>query len=160
MGTFPLHITHLFVCRFGILHRIITDNGPQFRVPVLKSFYEDYGIQLALASIYAPQMNDQAESANKIILWGLKNCVLAAQINWVDELNKLLWSCWTTPSLATRETPFSLSYGIEAVIPIEIGMPSPRIVQFDDLIKEQNLKESIVLIEETRDVAWMWNIVY
>ncbi|GKV49205.1 hypothetical protein SLEP1_g55968 [Rubroshorea leprosula] len=110
-----------FVYRFGIPKRIITDNGPQFRAAALRSFCDDYGIELALTSVYAPQSNGQVKSTNKIVLRGLKTRVLAAQSNWVDELNKVLWSCRITPSSATSETPFSLAYGVEAIIPVEVG---------------------------------------
>ncbi|GKV19333.1 hypothetical protein SLEP1_g29611 [Rubroshorea leprosula] len=89
---------NFILCRFGIPKRIIADNGPQFRATALRSFYNDYGIELSLTSVYTPQSNGQAESANKIILRGLKTRVLAAQSNWVDELNKVLWSCRTTPA--------------------------------------------------------------
>ncbi|GKV47147.1 hypothetical protein SLEP1_g54067 [Rubroshorea leprosula] len=111
---------------FGIPKRIIADNGPQFRAAALRSFCNDYGIELALTSVYTPQSNGQAESANKIVLRGLKTRVLAAHSNWVDELNKVLWSCRTTPSSAMGETPFSLAYGAEAVIPVEVGFPSDQ----------------------------------
>ncbi|GKV51633.1 hypothetical protein SLEP1_g58269 [Rubroshorea leprosula] len=114
------------LCRFGIPKQIIADNGPQFRAATLRSFCNDYGIELALTSVYTPQSNGQAESANKIVLRGLKTRVLAAHSNWVDELNKVLWSCRTTPSSATGETPFSLAYKAEAVIPREVGSPSDR----------------------------------
>ncbi|GKV04877.1 hypothetical protein SLEP1_g16974 [Rubroshorea leprosula] len=114
------------LCRFGIPKRINADNGPQFRATALRSLCNDYGIELALTSVYTPQSNGQAESANKIVLRGLKTRVLAAHSNWVDELNKVLWSCRTTPCSATGETPFNLAYGAEAVIPVEIGLPSDR----------------------------------
>ncbi|GKV37206.1 hypothetical protein SLEP1_g45263 [Rubroshorea leprosula] len=79
-----------FVYRFGIPKRIIADNGPQFRAATLSSFCNDYGIELALTSVYTPQSNGQAESANKIFLRGLKTRVLATHSNWVDKLNKVL----------------------------------------------------------------------
>ncbi|GKU95432.1 hypothetical protein SLEP1_g8796 [Rubroshorea leprosula] len=106
------------LCRFDIPMRIITDNGPQFRAMALRSFCDDYNIELTLISVYIPQSNGQAKSANKIILSGLKTRVLAAQSNWVDDLRKVLWSCRTTPNSATGETPFYLAYRTEAVIPV------------------------------------------
>ncbi|GKV20138.1 hypothetical protein SLEP1_g30300 [Rubroshorea leprosula] len=114
------------LCKFGIPKRIIADNGPQFRAAALRSFCNDYGIELALTSVYTPQSNGQAKSANKIVLRGLKMHVLAAYSNWVDELNKVLWSYRTTPSLATGETQFNLAYGAEAVILVEVGLPFGR----------------------------------
>ncbi|GKU96922.1 hypothetical protein SLEP1_g10102 [Rubroshorea leprosula] len=42
------------LCRFGIPKRIIADNGPQFRAAALRSFCNDYGIELSLTSVYTP----------------------------------------------------------------------------------------------------------
>ncbi|GKV11870.1 hypothetical protein SLEP1_g23088 [Rubroshorea leprosula] len=138
---------------FSIPKQIIADNGPQFRATALRSFCNDYGIELALTSVYTPQSNGQAESANKIILRGLKTRVLAAHSNWVDELNKVLWSCRTTPSSAIGETPFSLAYGAEAVIPIEVGLPSDRSDHHDDLNNEQLLTENLDLVAKVDDLV-------
>ncbi|GKV39926.1 hypothetical protein SLEP1_g47620 [Rubroshorea leprosula] len=117
-------------------------------------------IELALTSVYTPQSNGQAESANKIVLRGLKTRVLAAHSNWVDELNKVLWSCHTTPSSATSETPFSLAYETEAVIPVEVGLPSDRAGWHDDLNNEQLLRENLDFVEEVREMSRIRNMAH
>ncbi|GKV27812.1 hypothetical protein SLEP1_g36936 [Rubroshorea leprosula] len=150
----------LSVCKFGIPKRIIADNGPQFRAAALRSFCNDYGIELALTSVYTPQSNGQAESANKIVLRGLKTRVLATHSNWVDELNKVLWSCRTTPSSATGETPFSLAYGAEAVIPVEVGLPYDRVGWHDDLSNEQLLRENLDFLDEIREMSRIRNMAH
>ncbi|GKV02052.1 hypothetical protein SLEP1_g14536 [Rubroshorea leprosula] len=123
------------LCRYSLVTK--------FRAAALRSFCNDYGIELALTSVYTPQSNGQAESANKIVLRGLKARVLATHSNWVDELNKVLWSCRTTPSSATGETPFSLAYGAEAVIPVEVGLPSDRSDRHDNQTHQEALKKEI-----------------
>ena len=40
---------------------------------------------------------------------------------WVEELSHVLWTYWTTPCRLMREIPFSMTYGAEAIIPLEIG---------------------------------------
>ncbi|GKV42983.1 hypothetical protein SLEP1_g50332 [Rubroshorea leprosula] len=148
------------LCRFGVPKRIVADNGPQFRAAALRSFCSDYGIELSLTSVYTPQSNGQAESANKIVLRGLKARVIATRSNWVDELNKVLWSCRTTPSSATGKTPFSLAYGAEAVIPVEVGLPSDRAGRHDDGNNEQLLRENLDLVEEVREMSRMRNMAH
>ncbi|GKV50689.1 hypothetical protein SLEP1_g57387 [Rubroshorea leprosula] len=148
------------LCRFGITKRIIADNGPQFRAAALRSFCNDYGIELSLTSVYTPQSNGQAESANKIVLRGLKTHVLAAQSNWVDELNKVLWSCRTTSSSATGETPFSLAYGVEAVIPVEVELPSEGVGRHNGPHNEQLLRENLDLVEEVREMSRIRNMAH
>ncbi|GKV17775.1 hypothetical protein SLEP1_g28236 [Rubroshorea leprosula] len=145
---------------FSIPKRIIADNGPQFRAAALRSFCNDYGIELALTSVYTPQSNGQAEFANKIVLRGLKTRVLATHTNWVEKLNKVLWSCRTTPSSATGETPFSLAYGAEAIIPVEVGLPSDRLDRHDDQNNEQLLRENLDLVEEIREMSRISNMAH
>ncbi|CAL9222575.1 unnamed protein product, partial [Arabidopsis halleri] len=41
---------------------------------------------------------------------------------WYDELQPVLWAYRTTPRRATGETPFSLVYGMEAVVPAELNV--------------------------------------
>ncbi|CAL8167960.1 unnamed protein product [Prunus armeniaca] len=46
---------------------------------------------------------------------------------WVDELHGLLWAYQTTKRRSAGETPFSLAYEIEAIIPPHITVPSMSI---------------------------------
>jgi len=51
------------VCRFGVPHMIITDNGRQFIDRGLQSFYDDLGIKSITTSVEHPQTNGQAEES-------------------------------------------------------------------------------------------------
>ncbi|MED6139250.1 hypothetical protein PIB30_082047 [Stylosanthes scabra] len=43
-----------------------------------------------------------------------------------------------------RETPFRLTYGVEAIIPVEIGEPSPRLLLGpEDTTAERNLIDDV-----------------
>ena len=54
---------------------------------------------------------------------------------------------------ATRESPFSLAFGAEAVIPAEIGTPTYRVQHFDPVINDELQRQSLDLLEEKRDQA-------
>jgi transposase InsO family protein len=116
------------VCRFGVPNRVITDNGTQFTSQYFQEYCEDIGIQLYFTSVAHPRSNGQVERANAEILKGLKirtYCDLEKHgARWIDELPSVLWGNRTTPSRATRETPFFLVYGAEACLPPEITMGS------------------------------------
>ncbi|KAK1431700.1 hypothetical protein QVD17_08256 [Tagetes erecta] len=45
---------------------------------------------------------------------------------WAEELPYVLWADRTTPKNATGQTPFSLVFGAEAVIPTEMVIPTAR----------------------------------
>ena len=65
----------------------------------------------------------------------------------------MLWAYRTTTRTSTGETPFSLAYGAEAMIPVEVGMPSYRRAYFDPRHNDENLQVSLDLIEELRNSA-------
>ncbi|XP_071708299.1 uncharacterized protein [Rutidosis leptorrhynchoides] len=65
----------------------------------------------------------------------------------------MLWAHRTIPKGATNETPFSLVYGSEAVIPAEINIPTIRIASFDESSNSVELCENINLVEERREMA-------
>ena len=70
-----------------------------------------------------PQGNGQAEAANKTMLSNLKKRLGTYKRGWYDELQPVLWAYRTTPRIANGETPFSLVYGMEAVVPAELSVP-------------------------------------
>ena len=49
-----------------------------------------------------------------------------AKGKWVEELLGVLWAYRTTPERPTGNTPFTLAYNMDAVIPTEIGLPMLR----------------------------------
>ena len=55
--------------------------------------------------------------------------------------------------MSTRETPFSMTYGAEAVIPLETGFPTLRTNSFTPSNNDGLLKKSLDLIEERRENA-------
>lgn len=73
-----------------------------------------------------PQNNGQTEASNKTILDGIKKRLHKKKGKWPGELPLVLWAHRTTPRKSTGETPYSLAYGIEAVIPFEVGLPTKR----------------------------------
>ena len=66
------------------------------------------------------------EAANKTIKENLKKNLEKHKGAWIDELPRVLWAYRTTKRTATGETPFAMAFGVEAVIPVEVGLPSLR----------------------------------
>ncbi|CAN1215297.1 Gag-Pol polyprotein [Linum perenne] len=143
------------VTRFGIPESIICDHGTQFDSQVFKEFCDDLKINLRFASVAYPQANGQAEAANKLILQGLKKRVDGCKGVWVEELDHVLWAHRTAYKTATGETPYTLTYGTEAVLPVEISIPSIRIQEYRDEVNKQELMLNVDMIEERREKAQM-----
>uniref|UniRef100_A0A2N9GKE8 Uncharacterized protein n=1 Tax=Fagus sylvatica TaxID=28930 RepID=A0A2N9GKE8_FAGSY len=113
------------ITRFGIPWAVISDNGTQF----------------------------EAEVSNKVILDGIKKRLEEAKSRWVEELPSVMWTHRTTRRRSTGETPFALAYGVEAVIPLEVGLPTTRTTEFDVEENESSLRKDLNLVEERRDIA-------
>ena len=103
--------------------------------------------------LFRSQGNGQAEATNKAILSGLKKRLDGAKGRWADELPGVLWAYRTTPRRSTGETPFSLAYGAEAVIPAEIDLCSARVAGFNLARNDEMMVESLDRLEECRESA-------
>ena len=69
----------------------------------------------------------------------------------MDELQHVLWTYQTTPCRSIGETPFSMTYGVKTVIPLEIGFPKLRTGLFTQNNNDNLLEKSLDLVEEQRE---------
>ncbi|GKC23795.1 reverse transcriptase domain-containing protein [Tanacetum coccineum] len=127
------------VCRFGRPQIIISDNGKQFAKGTFLVFCKKLKTLQAFTSVYHPQANGQVEVTNIEIVKGMERRLGMAHQAWVDKLPQVLWAHRTTPKSSNGETPFSLVYESEAVIPIEISMETKRVQDFDS---KENKKDA------------------
>jgi len=105
------------------------------------------------ASVEHPQKNGQVESANQVLLRGLKRRLDKAKGTWIEEVPRIVWAYHTTPQSTTKETPFSLVYGSDAMISVEIQKNSQRFQNF--VVEESNeeRKVNLDLLDEVREEA-------
>ncbi|KAK3026891.1 hypothetical protein RJ639_041360 [Escallonia herrerae] len=116
------------ICRFGVPKILITDNGKQFDNSNFRSFCEGLSICLHFTSVAHPQSNGQTENMNRSILQGLKRKLDDAKGAWVDELPK-------------------------ALLPVEVGLPTVRVLQFSEAENEENLRGNLDLLDDVRAQA-------
>ncbi|KAK3003346.1 hypothetical protein RJ639_019863 [Escallonia herrerae] len=147
------------ICRFGVPRALVVDNGKQFDNINFRTFCSNLSIDLRFTSVAHPQSNGQTENMNRGILQGLKKKLNEAKGTWVDELPKVLWAYRTTPHSVTGETPFSLCYGTEAMLPVEIGVPTIQALHFSILINDVGLRANLDLIEEARTQAHVRSVI-
>ncbi|XP_077234682.1 uncharacterized protein LOC143876885 [Tasmannia lanceolata] len=76
---------------------------------------------------------------------------LAIKVLLRDELYHVLWAYRTTPRTPTGESPFNLSFGTEAVIPVDVGTPSARISNFNEQLNGDGLRANLDLLEDARE---------
>ena len=138
---------------FGVPHALISDNGLQFDSKAFRSYCGELGITNRYSTPAYLQGNKQSEAVNKVIVNGLKKRLDDAKGKWVEELPHVLWTYRTTPYRSIGETPFSMTYGAETVIPLETSFPTLRTSSFSPSDNNEHLKKNLDLIEEKRENA-------
>nr|GEV29837.1 hypothetical protein [Tanacetum cinerariifolium] len=86
------------------------------------------------------QSNGHVERANRSLREGIKAHLGEENKNWIEELTHVFWAHRTMIKSSHGDTPFSLTYGTEAVIPAEIGMPTYRITAVDAVHNDEELR--------------------
>ncbi|XP_058216783.1 uncharacterized protein LOC131327654 [Rhododendron vialii] len=141
------------IYRYGVPQAFVSDNGTHFKGRVLELF-EKFGIQIHHSIVYRPQTNGAVEVANKNIETIIKKSVESAR-DWHEQLLLALWGYRTSIRTLTGATPYSLVYGMEAVLPIELEVLSLKIMAeiaraFNKKVKSRNLVEGDMVIKEIR----------
>lgn len=73
---------------------------------------------------------------------------------------------WSTIGLSNNEktptgqTPYSLAYRLEAVVPVEMTIPSVKIAKYNTSENEANQAIALNLIDEQCDKTELWNEAY
>ena len=82
---------------------------------------------------------------------GLKKRLDDEKGKLVDELPHVLWTFRTTPRRSTGDTPFSMTYGAEVVIPLETKVPTLKMSSFTPSNNDGLLEKNLDLIKERRE---------
>ncbi|GKC84444.1 reverse transcriptase domain-containing protein [Tanacetum coccineum] len=139
------------VCRFGLLGEIVSDNGKQFSDNQFNDWCDKLNITQRFASVKHPQSNRLVERANQSLGEGIKARLGEGNKNWIEELPHVLWAHRTMIKSSHGDTPFSLTYGTEAVIPAEMRMPTYRTATVDTVHNDEELWLNLDLLEEKRE---------
>ena len=111
-----------------------------------------YGVQHHRSSAYRPQTNGVVEAANENIKRILRKMVETSR-DWLEKLPFALWAYRTFFHTSTGATLYSLVYGMEAVLPVEIEMGSLRVTleqQISETEWAQSRFDQLSLLDEGR----------
>lgn len=146
--------------RFSTSRVQISDNDTQFEGSPFKERCEENQIHHQFTSAAHPHAKGQAEVSKKIIVNSLNKCMMKSKVAWVEELSIILWSYRTTSSSSTRETPFSLTYGTKAVLPLEILRRSLWVTGLDANTNEAEQHQDLDVLDEKREAAQLRQAAY
>ncbi|XP_050214260.1 uncharacterized protein LOC126665485 [Mercurialis annua] len=127
----------MIVHQFGIPQSITTDQGIMFTGKEMQEFATDYGIKLLTSAPYYAQANGQAESSNKIIINIVQKMLEENPRDWHRILLEALWAYRTSRRIATGVSPFMLTYGHDAVLPMEVVVKTLRVAKQNHLTPEE-----------------------
>ena len=139
------------ICRFGIPRALVSDNRKQFDNAKFRDFCAELGIKNYYSSPAHPQSNGQAEVTIRTLKAAVKTKLEDLKGSWVEYLPEVLWAYRTTQKSATRETPFALAFGTEAVAPVEVGIKSPRVELASEEHNDEALCLNLELLDEKRE---------
>ncbi|KAA3465162.1 RNA-directed DNA polymerase (Reverse transcriptase), Ribonuclease H [Gossypium australe] len=140
------------ICRYGMPERIISSNALNLNNSTIAEVCSQFKIKHHNLSPYRPKMNGAVEAANKNIK-KIVGKMTETYRDWHDKLPFALYAYRTSIRTSTGTTPFSLVYRMEAVLPIEVEIPSLRVfseLKLDEAEWTQSRYDQLNLIEEKR----------
>ncbi|XP_052312616.1 uncharacterized protein LOC112328848 [Populus trichocarpa] len=143
------------ICRYGPPEKMVTDNAQNFNGKMIVELCTKWKIKHSNSSPYRPKMNGAVEAANKNIKKIIQKMVVTYK-DWHEMLPFALHAYRTTVRTSTGITPYSLVYGMEAVMPLEVEIPSLRVLMDSELEEAEWAKvryEQLNLISEKRMAA-------
>ncbi|XP_034213026.1 uncharacterized protein K02A2.6-like [Prunus dulcis] len=140
-------IEEQIIQRFGIPESITTDRGSSFICGEMLDMAEAFKFKLLQSTRYYAQANGHAESSNKVIINIIKKMLEKNSKQWHEKLLETLWAYRTSKREATGMTPYALTYGHDAIMPMEIAIQSLRIAQQHNLTGEYYSQAMLLELE-------------
>jgi transposase InsO family protein len=141
------------ICRYGLPERIVTDNAKNFNGKMIVELCTKWKIKHSNSSPYRPKMNGAVESANKNIKKIVQKMVVTYK-DWQEWLPYALHAYRT--AVRTSTGAYSLVYEMEAVMPLDVEIPSLRVLMEFELEEAKWAKlryEQLNMISEKRLAA-------
>ena len=127
---------------------LVSDQGTHFINELLEALTKTFHIKHRRATTYYPRCNGQAESTNKTLKCILTKMVETRKGSWDTHLLSALWAYITAFKVSTKQTPFMLAYGQEAIVPFEFMIPTLKISAQHDLDPEANVLTRLMELEK------------
>ena len=142
-------IKEQIIHKFGIPQSITTDQGTMFTRDEMTYFAKDYGIQLIRSTPFYAKATGQAEASNKVLINILEKILEDnPPKNWKLILSETLWAYRTSKRDSTGVSPYSLTYGHDAVLPMEVVVPSLRVSRHNGLNPQEYSEVMMMELKE------------
>ncbi|XP_043710267.1 uncharacterized protein LOC122659194 [Telopea speciosissima] len=122
---------------FGLLETLPCNNGLVFSGGEVSQFSQEYSMTITFSTPYYVQGNDQAEASNKVIKANLSKVINDNLRSWAEMLSKVLWAFRTSKRIAIGTTPYALTFGHDAILPMELTIKFLRVARQYKMIPNQ-----------------------
>src|SRR3954452_23354528 len=126
---------------------ILSDRGTHFRNKLVEELCEKFEIKHKLSAPYHPQTNGLVERFNRTLCEALAK-VSEKENQWDEHIEQVLFAYRTTKHSTTKRTPFFMTYGREATLPIDETETSGNVSEKESLLKRMY---NIINLTEERD---------
>jgi ribosomal protein L21E len=131
------------ICRHGAPTVLISDQGTHFKNKVIDELSGKFKMEHRFSSPYHPQTNGLVERFNQTLCEALKK--VRDPMNWDNYITSALFAYRTNKQNTTKYTPFFLSHGREARLPIEVD-GQQEILEYD--LENTILQRAYELIDQ------------
>ena len=136
------------ICRHGCPKVILSDRGSHFNNKMMEELCQRFEIKHRKSAPYHPQTNGLVERFNRTLCESLAK-VSEEENQWDEHIEEVLFAYRTNKHSTTKQTPFYLTYGREAILPID---------EIEESLEVENIELStlkriyeIVNLEEKRE---------
>ncbi|GKV02859.1 hypothetical protein SLEP1_g15243 [Rubroshorea leprosula] len=136
---------------FGLPETVTTDQGTVFVSHQVEALAKEMGFCLLNSTPYYAQANGQAEASNKVVINLLEKMVDDNPRRWHELLSETLWAYRTSQRSSTKITPFALTYGHDAVLPMELTARSLRVMIQHNLQSGEYDEAMMLELEDLED---------
>ena len=136
--TIAQHFHEEIICRHGCPKELLSDQGTEFCNQIVNALCNLHGIRHTLSSAYHPQTNGLVERFNQTLCKSLAKISHERNEDWDLLIPSVLFAYRTMRHSTTRHTPFYLTYGRDATLPVEFDFPtypSESIDETDNLLR-------------------------
>ncbi|GKU90944.1 hypothetical protein SLEP1_g4883 [Rubroshorea leprosula] len=145
--------------RFGLLEIVTSNQGTVFVGAQVEAFAKEMGFRLLTSTPHYAQANGQAEASNKIVINLLEKMVDDNLRCWHELLSDTIWAYRTSQRSSTKVTPFSLTYGHDVVLPMELSARSLRIAIQHGLTFGEYNEAMILELEDLEEGDLVWKVI-
>ena len=118
-----------YFARHGMPRVLISDQGSEFNAHHLRQKFKTVGIDHRRTTPYHPQTNGRTERFNKTLKSILQRLVNNDSRKWEDQLSSALLAYRNTRHDTTGYTPFFLTYGRRARLPLSLPVDAGQTLE-------------------------------